>query len=97
MVAVNTHIEAEAGYTWTGGRSKRNRVDFILMDKSLYLNDGHLKQDSHMHRQLRHSVGKTEGDHIPLIWTFQPKPWFTPVNIKDECDHKQMTMAGKTT
>jgi len=50
-----------------------------------------LKTDKLMHGKLRHSVGKTEGDHIPLRWTFLPKPWFTPPNLQDECDHKTMT------
>mgnify|MGYP000385319937 FL=1 len=96
MIAANTHVESEAGHTWTGGNNKRNRVDFILMDRSLYLNGGKLKKDQHMHRQLRHSVGKTEGDHIPLRWTFLPKPWFTPPNLQDECDHKRMVRSCQT-
>ncbi len=53
MVAANTHIESESGYTWTGAKSLRNRVDFILMDSN-----------------LRHSVGKTESDHVPIKWIF---------------------------
>ncbi len=96
MIAVNTHVRSEAGHTWTGGRNKRNRVDFILMDRSLYLNGGTLKKDRAMHGKLRHSVGKTEGDHIPLRWTFLPKPWFTPPNLQDECDHKKMIRSCQT-
>ena len=96
MIAINTHVESESGPTRTGGNNKRNRVDFILMDRSLYLNGGKLKKDQQMHRQLRHSVGKTEGDHTPLRWTFIPKPWYTPPNIQDECDYKKMIRSYQT-
>ncbi len=86
MVATNTHVASEAGHTWTGGRTTKHRVDYILMDRSLFVNGGHLKKDHTMHGKLRHSVGKLEGDHIPIRWTFTPQPWYTAPITLEGCD-----------
>ncbi len=59
------------------------------MDRRLFLNGGKLRKDNHMNGTLRHSVKKTEGDQIPLRWTFHPKPWSTSPNLQDKCDYKK--------
>ena len=96
MVAASTHVAIEAGHTWTGGRTTRHRVDYILMDRSLFVNGGHLTKDHIMHGKLRHSVGKLDGDHIPIRWTFKPQPWYTPPITLEGCDYRKMTRSSQT-
>ncbi len=58
MFAANTHINEASGSTWPGSQGSKSRVDYILMDRSTFLQGGYMCNDKKMHQALRASVGK---------------------------------------